>query len=79
MDLFSRKNIGWSMSSRITKELALGALLMSVWRRKPHQKVLIHSDQGSQHTSHDWSEFLRVHGLDGSMSRRGNCHDNGSG
>ena len=38
--------------------------------------ALVHSDQGSQYTSHDWSEFLREHGLEGSMSRRGNCHDN---
>ncbi|NCC20746.1 IS3 family transposase [Candidatus Saccharibacteria bacterium] len=76
MDLFSRRIIGWSMGSRITKELALDALLMAVWRRKPDGKVLVHSDQGSQYTSHDWSEFLSAHGLEGSMSRRGNCHDN---
>ncbi len=60
----------------MTKELALDALLMAVWCRKPTGKVLVHSDQGSQYTSHDWSEFLTAHGLEGSMSRRGNCHDN---
>jgi len=76
MDLFSRKIIGWAMGSQITKELMLDALLMAVWRRKPKQSVLVHSDQGSQYTSHDWSEFLKSHGLEGSMSRRGNCHDN---
>lgn len=76
MDLFSRRIIGWSMQSRITKELVLDALLMAVWRRKPQGSVLVHSDQGSQYTSHDWSEFLEEHGLKGSMSRRGNCHDN---
>jgi putative transposase len=76
MDLFSRKIIGWAMGSQITKELVLDALLMAVWRRKPKQSVLVHSDQGSQYTSHDWSEFLKAHGLEGSMSRRGNCHDN---
>lgn len=76
MDLFSRRIIGWSMQPRITKELVLDALLMAVWRRKPTEKVLVHSDQGSQYTSHDWSEFLKDHGLQGSMSRRGNCHDN---
>jgi putative transposase len=76
MDLFSRKIIGWAMGSQITKELMLDALLMAVWRRKPKQSVLVHSDQGSQYTSHDWSEFLKSHGLEGSMSRRENCHDN---
>ena len=64
------------MSSRMTKELVLDALLMAVWRRKPVTKVIVHSDQGSQYTSYDWSEFLVSHGLEGSMSRRGNCHDN---
>lgn len=38
--------------------------------------MLVHSDQGSQYTSHEWRSFLKSHGLDGSMSRRGNCHDN---
>jgi putative transposase len=49
---------------------------MAIWRRKPTGKILINSDQGSQYTSHNWSAFLRAHGLEGSMSRRGNCHDN---
>jgi putative transposase len=38
--------------------------------------VLVHSDQGSQYTSHEWQSFLKSHGLEDSMSRRGNCHDN---
>jgi len=76
LDLFSRRVIGWSMQSRITKELVLDALLMAVWRRKPTSTVIVHSDQGSQYTSHDWQDFLKGHGLEASMSRRGNCHDN---
>ena len=76
VDLFSRKVVGWSMQSRITKELVLNGLLMAVWRRKPTAPVTVHSDQGSQYTSHDWQSFLKTHGLEGSMSRRGNCHDN---
>ncbi|TKB42937.1 IS3 family transposase [Thalassotalea mangrovi] len=76
VDLFSRKVIGWSMQSRITKELVLDALLMAIWRRSPKHTVTVHSDQGSQYTSHDWQCFLRNHGLEASMSRRGNCYDN---
>ena len=76
VDLFSRKVIGWSMQSRITKDIVLSALLMAVWRRNPKQQVMVHSDQGSQYTSHDWQAFLKANGLEGSMSRRGNCHDN---
>jgi len=76
LDLFSRRVIGWSMQSRITREIVLNALLMAVWRRKPTTLVTVHSDQGSQNTSHDWQAFLKAHGLECSMSRRGNCHDN---
>jgi putative transposase len=37
---------------------------------------MIHSDQGSQFSSGDWQSFLKANNLLGSMSRRGNCHDN---
>jgi putative transposase len=76
IDLYSRRVVGWSMQSRIKKELVLNALLMAVWRRKPGSKVTVHSDQGSQYTSHDWQSFLKDNDLEASMSRRGNCHDN---
>ena len=50
--------------------------MMAVWRRKPKDKVLIHSDQGVQYSCSDWRKFLKDHNLEASMSRRGNCHDN---
>jgi len=76
IDLFSRRVVGWSMQSRMTTGLALQALLAAVWRRKPKNKVMIHSDQGSQFTGGEWQSFLSKHNLVASMSRRGNCHDN---
>lgn len=76
LDLFSRQVIGWSMQPRIDRELAINALLMAVWRRQPKQEVVVHSDQGSQFSSHDWQDFLKDHQLVASMSRRGNCYDN---
>jgi len=76
LDLFSRQVIGWSMRSRIDSELALNALLMAVSRRKPKTPLIVHSDQGSQYSSHDWQAFLKAHGFAASMSRRGNCYDN---
>lgn len=76
IDLFSRQVIGWSMQSRMETDLALNALLMAVWRRQPKSAVIVHSDQGSQFSSHDWQSFLKAHNLIASMSRRGNCYDN---
>ena len=49
---------------------------MALWRRKPKDKVLIHSDQGVQYTCSDWRTFVKDNNLELSMSRRGNCHDN---
>ncbi|CAH1387561.1 transposase [Candidatus Nitrotoga sp. M5] len=76
IDLYSRRVVGWSLQSRQTTDMVLQALLMAIWHRQPTNKVLIHSDQGSQFTSIDWASFLKAHNLEHSMSRRGNCHDN---
>ncbi|WP_430475495.1 IS3 family transposase [Thalassospira lucentensis] len=76
IDLYSRMVVGWAFKQRQDTEVVLQALLMAVWRRKPKNRVLIHSDQGSQYTSIDWAAFLRQHNLEHSMSCRGNCHDN---
>lgn len=76
LDLFSRQVVGWSMNSRMDRELAINALLMAVWRRNPSSPVIVHSDQGSQYSSHDWQAFLKANNLEASMSRRGNCYDN---
>lgn len=76
VDLYSRIVVGWSMKPALTRELVLDALLMAVWRRRPTQPVIVHSDQGSQYGSDDVVRFCKDHGLIPSMSRRGNCFDN---
>jgi putative transposase len=76
MDLFSRKIVGWSMKTTLAREIVLDSLLMAVWRRKPKNKVTLHSDQGSQYGSFDCRKFCVANGLTPSMSRRGNCWDN---
>ena len=76
IDLFSRQVIGWATGSRIDTQLPLDALHMAIWRRRPRETVIVHSDQGCQFTSHEWQRFLASHNLQSSMSRRGNCHDN---
>ena len=76
LDLHSRAVVGWSMKPTIAKEVVLDALMMAVWRRKPTQEVIVHSDQGSQYGSDDWKRFCDANKLLPSMSRRGNCWDN---
>jgi len=76
LDLFSRKIAGWATSHRMTTQLALKALEMAAFRQKPHQEVIVHSDQGSQYSSYEWQALLKKYNLIPSMSRRGNCYDN---
>ena len=64
------------MSASLSRELALDALLMPVWRRKPDKRVVVHSDQGRQYGSDDFRRFCQANNLEPSMSRRGNCWDN---
>jgi putative transposase len=76
IDLFSRCIAGWSMKNRMTADLVTDALMMAVWRRRPSGPLLHHSDQGSQYTSEQFQSLLAEHGIECSMSRRGNCWDN---
>jgi putative transposase len=76
IDLYSRMVVGWAMKSTMTTELALDALMMACWRRRPKNPVIIHSDQGSQFGSDDFNRWCQDNALRPSMSRRGNCWDN---
>lgn len=76
MDLFSRKIVGWSMGSRMTRELVLDALDQAYKRRKPDPGLIHHSDRGSQYACEEYQERLARYKMVGSMSRKGNCYDN---
>ncbi len=76
LDLFSRRIVGWSMKSRMTADLVTDALIMAIWRRRPDAELLHHSDQGSQYTCEQFQQLLEEHGIECSMSRTGECHDN---
>ena len=76
IDLYSRRMLDLSMQSRQTTDAVLQALHMALWRRKPKQRALIHSDQGPRFTSMEWAAFTQAHNLEHSMSQRDKCHDN---
>ncbi|EJJ9679170.1 IS3 family transposase [Salmonella enterica] len=76
IDLWSRSVTGWSMSSRMTAQLACDALQMALWRRKRPENVIVHTDRGGQYCSADYQSLLKRHNLRGSMSARGCCYDN---
>ena len=76
VDLYSRAVVGWSMQANMRTEVVLDAMLMAKWRRQPQKPVMIHSDQGSQFGSDEFSRWCKENNLITSMSRRGNCYDN---
>jgi putative transposase len=76
LDLYSRRIVGWSMSSTMTTHFVTEALMMALWRRGKPDALLHHSDQGSQYTSEQFQRLMIDHGVSCSMSRSGNCWDN---
>jgi len=76
MDLFSRRIVGWSMSSSLEATLVVDALRMAVEGRNPRPGLIHHSDRGSQYASSAFRQLLDAHGIRCSMSRTGNCYDN---
>ena len=76
LDLFSRKIVGWAISDRMKRGLAMDALRRAITLRQPPPGLIHHSDRGSQYCSHDYRRLVSDHGLIASMSGRGNCFDN---
>ena len=76
LDLFSRFVVGWAVSAIHDRHLVIKALQLALKRRRPPLGLLHHSDRGSPYASKDYQAVLTAHGMLGSMSRRGDCHDN---
>jgi putative transposase len=76
LDLFSRRIVGWSMSSCIDAPLVLSALRMAVDRRTPLPGLIVHTDRGSQYACNEYRAFVAAHGIIPSMSRKRDCWDN---
>lgn len=76
LDLYSRRIVGWSVSSQINTALVLAALQMALCHRQPPAGLIFHSDRGVQYASLEYRQALAVARMIASMSRRANCYDN---
>lgn len=76
MDLYSRLIVGWAMADHMRTQLVEEALERALGWRSPDANALHHSDRGSQYASESYRAKLRIHGIEVSMSRRGDCYDN---
>ncbi|EID42371.1 hypothetical protein B4168_3511 [Anoxybacillus flavithermus] len=75
LDLYNNEIVAWELSERNDLELVLNTLKQL--EEKPFSKnALLHSDQGFQYTTKSYENQLQELKIQGSHSRRGNCHDN---
>lgn len=75
-DLFNAEIVGYAMGARMTQELVLRALNHAIDNKRPAAGLIHHSDRGSQYCAHHYRQLQARHGMQTSMSRRGNCYDN---
>jgi transposase InsO family protein len=76
LDLYSRRIVGWAVSSQINTELVLSALKMARCHRQPPAGLIFHSDRGVQYASLQYRRALESAAIVPSMSRKANCYDN---
>ena len=74
-DLWSNRLVGYSISSKMTADLAVNALGNAVIQRG-YNNTIVHTDRGSQFRSSSFVGKLLKYGLRGSMGRVGAAGDN---
>jgi putative transposase len=76
LDAFSRRVIGWALNRTLEAKLTVAALEMALSRRSVKAGLIHHSDRGVQYAADDYTSLLAQHGIQISMSRKGNPYDN---
>ena len=76
IDLFSRKVVGWSLSSRHDVDLTIKAFEKAYFNRGEPDYVLFHSDQGSEYTAFTFRQTLEKYNAVQSFSKKGYPYDN---
>jgi len=76
LDAYSRRVIGYAVSTRLDTALTLEVLHMAIVERKPGPGIIHHSDQGVQYASGEYIDELKRHGFEISMARAGNPYEN---
>lgn len=77
MDLYTREIVGWQVSTSHTKGLVLQAFFDGLNNRHFQKPVFIHSDQGVEYTSKDYTKLMQDLGIQVSMSSKASPWENG--
>ncbi len=76
LDAYSRRVIGYAVSTALDTTLTLEALRMAIIERRLGPGIIHHSDQGVQYASGEYIDELKNHGFEISMARTGNPYEN---
>ena len=76
IDAYSRRVIGWALERTVEDDLPLAALRKALELRQPVPGVVHHSDRGSQYASGDYTDLLKAHGCQISMSHKASPWEN---
>jgi putative transposase len=78
IDVFSRRIVGWRVSSSMRTDFVLDALEQALWARQPERdgRLIHHSDRGAQYVSLRYSERLAEAGIEPSVGSKGDSYDN---
>lgn len=76
LDVFSRKIVGWRVSSSLRSDLALDALEQALHARPEIDQLIHHSDRGVQYVSIRYTERLAEAGIEPSVGSIGDSYDN---
>jgi putative transposase len=77
IDAYSRRVIGWALDRTVEDDLTLAALRRALEMRQPAPGLVHHSDRGSQYASGDYTDLLKSHGCQISMSHKASPWENG--
>lgn len=78
IDVFSRRIVGWRVSSSMRTDFVLDALEQALYARQPERdgSLICHSDRGSQYVSIRYTERLAEAGIEPSVGSKGDSYDN---
>ncbi|MBF4460921.1 IS3 family transposase [Pseudoclavibacter sp. VKM Ac-2867] len=80
LDMFSRRVVGWQLSTSLHTDLALDALEMGIWTRqragRDLSQLIHHSDRGVQYRAVRYTERLEEAEAVASVGSKGDSYDN---
>lgn len=75
-DVYSRKIVGWNVSSSLAVEGAMDAVKMALRGCSATKDIIHHSDRGIQYCCHAYTDLIEAKQMRMSMGEAGNCYDN---